>query len=203
MRPVDSDLWAADPSTEVPADPQSFLEACRFFALASASCQDSADVSPKGDPAGLLIRLADDGAWFADRPGNRRADSFRNIVTQPRVAVAALVPGSTRIALLSGIARITRDEHVRAGFAVRDRTPALATCIEKAEIRLVTSPALERALLWPAGAPVAPIDPAAIIVGHVKASKERSLQASFARASVAIPGMMRKGLEHDYKTRLY
>lgn len=139
----------------------------------------------------------------ATRPGNRRADSFRNIVTQPRVAVAALVPGSTRIALLSGIARITRDEHVRAGFAVRDRTPTLATCIEKAEIRLITSPALERALLWPAGAPVAPIDPAAIIVGHVKASKERSLQASLARASVSIPGMMRKGLEHDYKTRLY
>lgn len=200
---IRSDFWTASPLGEVPADPQGFLQVCRFIALASADSEGHADVSPKGDPAGMLIRLSDDGAWFADRPGNRRADSFRNMLTQPRVAVAALVPGSTRIALLSGAARITRDEHVRAGFAVKDRTPVLATCIETPEMRLATSATLERARLWPAAAPAEPIDPAAIIVGHVRASKERGLQASLSRAAVSVPGMMKKGLEHDYKTRLY
>lgn len=147
---IRSDFWTADPPGDVPTDPQGFLPACRFIALASADSEGHADVSPKGDPAGSLIRLTDDGAWFADRPGNRRADSFRNMLTQPRVAVAALVPGSTRIALLGGAARITRDEHVRAAFAVKEKTPVLATCIEQPQIRLFTSATLERARLWPA-----------------------------------------------------
>lgn len=200
---IRSDFWTARPQPALPDSAEGFLQACRFIALASADSDGHADVSPKGDPAGMLIRLAGDGAWFADRPGNRRADSFRNMLTRPRVSVIALVPGSTRIALLSGSARITRDERVRAGFAVKDKTPLLATCIETPEVRLASSATLERARLWPAEAPAEPIDPAAIIVGHMKASKEGGLQASLARAAVSVPGMMKKRLERDYQTRLY
>jgi hypothetical protein len=28
-----------------------------------------------------MARLSDGAVWFAERPGNRRADSFRNILT--------------------------------------------------------------------------------------------------------------------------
>ena len=80
------------------------------MSLATMDSQGRVDVSPKGDPQGSMIRLADDAAWFADRPGNRRADSFRNILSQPRVALAAFLPGITRIALVSGTARITTNQ---------------------------------------------------------------------------------------------
>lgn len=54
----------------------------------------------------------------ADRPGNRRADSFRKILTQPHVAAAVLVPGCLRVALVSGRARISTAAAVRAAVSV-------------------------------------------------------------------------------------
>ncbi|MBS4005555.1 MAG: hypothetical protein KGZ91_19470 [Afipia sp.] len=86
---------------------------------------------------------------------------------------------------------------------MQEKTPLLATQIELALIDIVDSPALARAKLWPAKPPDETVDPAAILVGHIKLSKERGLQASLVRSAVSVPGVMRKGLQHDYKTNLY
>ncbi|MBU5578616.1 pyridoxamine 5'-phosphate oxidase family protein, partial [Enterococcus sp. S131_ASV_20] len=77
--------------------------------LGTIDVEGRADLSPKGDPAGAMVRISDGVAWFADRPGNRRADSFRNILTQPRVAATVLLPGAMRIAVLFGSASLTTD----------------------------------------------------------------------------------------------
>ena len=66
-----------------------------------------------------MIRVAGGVAWFADRPGNRRADSFRNILKQPRIAIAALVPGFTQVALLSGEARYDWEHRITPGDQLR------------------------------------------------------------------------------------
>lgn len=200
---IRSEFWKADPEPEVPVEPGAFLEASRFIALATADTLQHTDVSPKGDPAGKLIRLEQGAVSFADRPGNRRADSFRNMLSQTRVAIIALIPGATRVVLLRGEASLETDERMRKDFAVQEKTPLLATRVEPTEIRIVDSPALARARLWPAEPPRDVIDPAAILVGHVKLSKERGLQASLVRSAVSVPGVMRKGLERDYKTNLY
>lgn len=200
---IRSDFWDANPQSAIPTDIAEFLKASRFLALATVDGGGYADVSPKGDPVGMMIRLTDDAAWFADRPGNRRADSFRNILTQPRIVIAALVPGATRIALLQGEAQLRQDEQARAGFAVQNKAPLIVTRIERPEILPVDSPALARARLWPAKPPTEAIDPAAIISGHVKLSKERGLQATLVRAALSVPGLVQKGLKHDYKTNLY
>ncbi len=200
---IRSDFWMAQPRADAPHDPGAFLAASRFIALATADAHQDADVSPKGDPAGRLIRLADDAVWFADRPGNRRADSFRNVLTQPRVAITALIPGAHRVVRLRGDADISTDDRMRASFTVQEKTPLLATRIEPVRIEIVDSPALARARLWPAMAPDEAIDAAAILVGHIKLSKERGIQASLVRRAVSVPGIMRKGLQHDYKTNLY
>lgn len=200
---IRSDFWNAVPLGEIADKPHDYLATSRFIALATADSAGHADVSPKGDPAGQLIHLADDGVWFADRPGNRRADSFRNILTNPRIALATLIPGTSRIAIAHGDARIARDETIRAKFAVQDKKPLIVTRIEPAQIVMVESAALVRARLWSAKTVDHAIDPASVIVGHVKLSKERGIQASLLRKAVGIPGVMRKGLAHDYKTNLY
>jgi predicted pyridoxine 5'-phosphate oxidase superfamily flavin-nucleotide-binding protein len=201
---IRSDFWKASPLPATPSEPAEFLAASRFLALATVDGQGHADVSPKGDPAGTMIRLSDGAAWFADRPGNRRADSFRNMLAQPRIAAVALIPGASRVALLRGKGRLTKDERLRASFAVQEKTPILATQIEAPQIELVESSALGRAQLWPAKPTDRGIDPAAILVGHVKLSKKRGIQASILRgAAVSAPGLMRKGLERDYKMNLY
>lgn len=151
----------------------------------------------------MLMRLPEGAVWFSDRPGNRRADSFRNMLSQPHVAAAALIPGSTQTLLMRGRARITNDADVRDNFAVQGKTPLLAICVEQPEIVLRNSAALERARVWPARPPADAIDPATMIVEHVKLNKARGLQATLARAAVSVPGFLQAGLRRDYKTNLY
>jgi hypothetical protein len=79
----------------------------------------------------------------------------------------------------------------------------LATRIESAKIELVDSPTLERTNLRPTKAPDEPIDPAAMIAAHVRLNGDRNLRAKLVRAAVSAPGLMQKGLDHDYKSNLY
>lgn len=200
---IRSAFWSAAPAEGPHDELRAFLAASRFMALATIDGQGRADLSPKGDPAGSMVHLEGDRLCFADRPGNRRADSFRNIITQPRVAAALLIPGSSQVAILNGAARLTSDEATRARFAVQGKVPLLAASIEDVEVELRASGALERANLWPAAEPAEGIDPAGMFVAHVKLNKDKGLAAKLAGAVVSIPGLMRKGLEKDYKSNLY
>lgn len=198
-----SNFWAASPQSNVPDDASDLLTASRFMVLATVDGQGRADVSPKGDPEGGLIRQKDGNVWFADRPGNRRADSSRNILVQPRIAAAVLIPGCTRVAMLFGIARLTTDAAMRADFSVFGKTPLLVTCIKQPTRVIFESHALAQARLWPAALSTEGLNPAEMFAAHIKLSKARGVQAKLMRAAVAIPGLMKKGLQRDYRNNLY
>lgn len=201
---IRSELWAAQP-VEAPDDPAAFVAASRFMALATIGANGHADLSPKGDPAGCMARLDGDVLWFADRPGNRRIDSFRNIVGQPQIALALLIPGSTRAAIVRGIAQLTTDAAARERFTVKDKTPLLAIRVAIDEFELRDSAALTRANLWPVRAE-SDIDPAKLFVEHIKLNKAGGIGATLARVSLAVPGMkglLKKGLDKDYRDNLY
>lgn len=200
---IRSDFWNAAPINVVPQASAGFVGESRFLALATIDANGQADLSPKGDPAGCMARLAEDRLWFADRPGNRRIDSLRNIIAQPRVAGALLLPGATSIIVLRGAATLTTDLVEREVFAVRGKTPALAIAVEDLELALRPSPALVRAALWPLKQVAEGIDPAKMFVAHVRMNKDKSLLARFGGAVMSIPGLMQKGLESDYKYNLY
>src|SRR5690606_155750 len=93
-----SQFWQADDVVS-PVDEAGFVAAARFMALATADPALNTDVSPKGDPAGMLVQAGADGMRYADRPGNRRTDSFRNILTRPYASAVLMVPGSTQVAV--------------------------------------------------------------------------------------------------------
>lgn len=79
------------------------------------------DISPKGDPAGLLIRMGGSTAMLAERPGNRLAFGYRNMIDQPRIAAFAIIPGQTSAAILQGHANLTADEGMRRVFVVDEK----------------------------------------------------------------------------------
>lgn len=197
-----SAFWQAAPRADVPNDASEFLAASQLLALATINAQGHADISPKGDPVGAMLQMRDGAVWFADRPGNRRVDSFRNILEQPRIAAAVLIPGSHHVAILSGAAQITTGAETCASFAVEGKTPHITTRIEPFTLKLLHSHALERAQLWPAAPRAEGLNPAAIFAAHVKHSKAGGLQAKLMRAALT-PGLMEKGLQRDYKHNLY
>lgn len=197
-----SSFWQpeADPVFESTAD---FIAACRFMALATADAGLRTDISPKGDPAGMLIQCDERGIRFADRPGNRRTDSFRNMLSRPSAASILMVPGSTQVAIVQGEVQLDSDPQLRQAFTVQDKTPKLVVSLATPGITLHESAALVRAAPW--SAPIAPadIDPAEIFAAHIRLNKTRGLWAALAKRSVSIPGLMRKGLQQDYKRNMY
>lgn len=199
---IRSGFWSAELLTEVPDDVAGFVAISRFLGLATSDGAGT-DLSPKGDPAGGMAHLADGTLWFADRPGNRKMDSFRNILARPALAGALLVPGSNRIALIKGQARLTTDEAVRGRFEVQGKVPLLAIGIDGAQVELCDSAALARANLWPVQADQSGIEPAKMFAAHLKLNRDKGMGARIASAVVSIPGLMQKGLDKDYKTKLY
>ncbi len=199
---IRSDFWAAAP-LDAPADPAAFLEAASFLALATSDAEGGADMSPKGDPAGGLIRMQDGVAALAERPGNRLAYGFHNIVAQPQTAAVVIVPGTAMVGIVTGKAAITDDEAVRAAFVVEGKTPILVTRIEGATPVLRESRALAAAKLWPSAEhAVSKVDPSAVLVAHVKANKSKGLAAMALRTAVN-RGTVAKGLAHSYRENLY
>src|SRR3954451_17049810 len=57
-----------------------FIMRSPFVLIASSDASGAIDVSPKGDPAGFVHILNDTTLAIPDRPGNRRADTFRNVL---------------------------------------------------------------------------------------------------------------------------
>ena len=200
---IRSGFWSADPMEAAPAAIPAFAAAARFMALATIDPAGHADLSPKGDPAGSMAHLDGDQLWFADRPGNRRTDSFRNLIAQPRIAAALLVPGSHDVAILRGTAMLTDDATARATFAVQGKVPLLATRVDDLVIERRPSAALARAALWPAASAPADIKPAKMFAEHVRLNKDKGLGARIAGALVSVPGLMQRGLDKDYKDNLY
>lgn len=195
-----SEFWKALPAVAAPGEAAAFVPASRFMALATINAQGQADVSPKGDMAGTMARLREGRLWFADRPGNKRIDSFRNIITQPRMAGLLVIPGSAHVVSISGKACITPDVAMRAEFTVQDKVPALVTCVDDLVIELRESAAIKRAPLWPAERPE-DIDPIKLGIAHLKICK--SMAVKLAATAMSSSGLLEKGIARDYKRNLF
>lgn len=124
-----------------------FLAAAPFFLLATTG-PDGVDVSPRGDPAGCLLVLDEHTVAFADRKGNRRLDSMRNILHDPRVGMIVVVPGSNDTVRINGRARIVYRPDFADRLTVKGSTPEVAIVVEIDELFLHCAKAFLRSSLW-------------------------------------------------------
>lgn len=198
---IRSSFWDA-PAGDAPDDVEALLNASRFLAIATMSPDGRIEISPKGDPAGLLLRAGEGAATLAERPGNRLAFGYRNIVVQPRTAAVVAVPGCRRVVTLQADAHLSTSQSVCAAFEVEGKRPILATILERIEAAIGDSTALARAGLWTTPQPASGLDPSALLVGHLKLNKTKGVQAMALRTA-ANRLVVAKGLEAAYKHTLY
>ena len=133
------------------------IEAAPFCALATCG-PEGLDCSPRGDAPGQLVRILDEVTLaMPDRRGNDRIDSLRNILSDPRVALMFLIPGSGNALRVNGTARITTDDSLRQSFAMEGKLPRSIAIIHIETIYFQCARALIRARLWaPHAAPDLP-----------------------------------------------
>ncbi len=198
-----SNFWQPESIEHTQGEIPDFIKQSTFLVLASMNSRGHVDVSPKGDPGGSLLQEVEGVFCFADRPGNRRIDSFRNIIEQPEVCIIALMPGYHEMIEIKGTAALYTDESLLERFVVQGKQPKLTTSVTASSIKKTTSQAITSAKLWPAQRTPEDLVPSEIFKAHIKHSKENSLQAKVARAAVSLPGAMENGLALDYKKNMY
>jgi PPOX class probable FMN-dependent enzyme len=125
-----------------------WLAASPFCLIATADAAGNCDVSPKGDPPGFTTVLDDATIALPDRPGNRRADGFRNILANPQVGAIFLVPGRADTLRINGRARLLRDAPFFDDMVVKGHRPQLALVIDIQQVFFHCPKAFMRSSLW-------------------------------------------------------
>ena len=126
-----------------------WLKASPFCVLATSDAAGNCDASPKGDPAGGLIHVLDDTTVaIAERPGNRRADGYGNILANPHVGIISIIPGRNETLRINGRARLLRDAPFFDDMTVRGRRPVLALLVEIDQIFFHCPKSFMRSQLW-------------------------------------------------------
>lgn len=124
-----------------------FIEASPFVSLATSG-REGLDCSPRGELAGF-VRIHDARTlMMPDRRGNNRADSLKNIIRDPRVALLFLVPGSGTTLRVNGRAHISIDAELCASFTVEGKPARSVTVIDVDAVYFQCARAIVRSDLW-------------------------------------------------------
>lgn len=148
-----------------------FIEHSPFLTIASTNDKGETDVSPKGDPAGFVKVLDEKTLAIPERLGNKRADTFVNILHNSGIGLLFFIPGIKETLRVNGKAQIVTDLAIREQLKVKNRLPQFALIVQVEEAFMHCSKCMVRSKLWTA------IDPdirqkvptlAEIIVDHAK-----------------------------------
>ncbi|WP_350348286.1 pyridoxamine 5'-phosphate oxidase family protein [Agromyces sp. G08B096] len=125
-----------------------WLEASPLCFIATADAAGNADVSPKGDPPGFTLVLDEHTIAIPERPGNRRADGFHNLLANPHVGLVYVIPGRGDTLRINGRARVLRDVPYADRMTVRGHVPTLVVEVSVDEVFFHCSKAFLRSKTW-------------------------------------------------------
>lgn len=125
-----------------------FLAASPFCLVATADAAGNCDVSPKGDPAGFTLVLDDHTIAVPERPGNKRADGFNNILANPHVGLLFLVPGRGDTLRINGRARLLKDAPFFDRMVVKGHRPKFAVLVDIDSVYYHCAKAFLRSKMW-------------------------------------------------------
>jgi PPOX class probable FMN-dependent enzyme len=125
-----------------------WLAASPFCLIATSDEAGNCDVSPKGDPAGFVHVIDDTTIAIPDRPGNRRADGFLNILKNPHVGLIFLIPRRNETLRINGRARLVREAPFFDEMIVKGHRPHLALVVEIEQIFFHCAKSFLRSALW-------------------------------------------------------
>ena len=131
---------------------QGFIEKSPFITIATSDAAGNLDVSPKGDPAGFVKILNSKTLAIPDRPGNRKADTFTNIIHNPNVGLIFFIPGIKETLRVNGAAEIVSDQKVLDLLECQGKVPSFAIIVRVKEAFMHCAKCIIRSKLWEGGA---------------------------------------------------
>ena len=125
-----------------------YIEESPFVCVATASSDGGLDVSPRGDPAGFVRILDERTLLIPERPGNKIADTLRNVLETGRIALLFLVPGVGETFRVNGSAVLTDDAELLEDSTIEGKQPKLGILVTVEEAYTQCPKALIRSDLW-------------------------------------------------------
>ena len=125
-----------------------YIERAPFLVLATSDAHGNLDASPKGDGPGFCLIEDERTLVIPDRPGNKLVYGLQNILTNPRVGVIFMLPGTPETVRVNGIAALTADPDLLAKLAARGKPAVLAIRIHVEECFHHCAKAFLRSQLW-------------------------------------------------------
>ncbi|MFZ0040219.1 MAG: MSMEG_1061 family FMN-dependent PPOX-type flavoprotein, partial [Solirubrobacteraceae bacterium] len=113
-----------------------FIAQSPILLLATAGADGSCDVSPRGGETGFVEVLDEHRLRIPDARGNRRLDSFANVLENPHAGLLFLIPGMGETLRVNGNCSVVRDGD------------AVSLMVEVQEAFLHCAKALLRSRLW-------------------------------------------------------
>ncbi|RSD25375.1 pyridoxamine 5'-phosphate oxidase family protein [Mesobacillus subterraneus] len=172
---------------------RNYIAQSPFLILSTSDAKGYSDASPRGDSPGFVLSLDENRIVIPDRPGNKRMDSLKNILSNPQVGLLFLIPGMAETLRVNGKASLTREPELLARMAAGGKKPLLGIVVEVDECFIQCGKALKRSGLW---SPDTWSDPETLPSG-----------AEILAAHSKLPGTtaddIHERLEDGYKNRLY
>lgn len=125
-----------------------FIALSPLLFISTSDKHGACDVSPRGDAPGSVLVLDDKHLVIPERPGNRRIDSMRNILTNPNIGLIFLIPGLEETLRINGEAYIISDEDILEKMKVANKSPLLGIAVKVNECYIHCAKAFKRSKLW-------------------------------------------------------
>ncbi|GLZ40317.1 MSMEG_1061 family FMN-dependent PPOX-type flavoprotein [Actinokineospora sp. NBRC 105648] len=147
-----------------------FVACSTMLFIASFDADGRCDVTPRGGAAGFVTVLDTGEVVVPDATGNKRIDTFRNVVQTGRVGLIFLIPGRGQTLRVNGRACVSARPELLETLTAVGKPPRAALVVEPDEVYTHCPKAFVRSGLWkPDTWPdaVAQPDPAEIAHAHI------------------------------------
>jgi PPOX class probable FMN-dependent enzyme len=125
-----------------------FIARSPMLFLATSSSDGKPQVSPKGDAPGFAHVEDDNTLIIPERKGNKLAFTLENILSNPRVGLIFLVPGTCETLRIEGSARLDDDPALCKKLSARGSAALLIVRIKIDTVYFHCAKAFLRAELW-------------------------------------------------------
>ena len=125
-----------------------FINLSPFCMVSTSDENGNCDVSPRGDKPGFACILDQKTLVLPERPGNRRIDSMRNIISNPHIGLLFLIPGLGETLRINGKACLITDDKILEQMSDGSKKPSIGIAVEVEECFIHCAKAFKRSGLW-------------------------------------------------------
>lgn len=135
-------VYQIDPYT------QKFIEHSPFVILSSCDSEGFMDTSPRGGEPGFVKVLDETTLLIPNSAGNRRLDTFRNLLSHPQIGLMFMIPGIEEIVRVKGYASLHSDPELCAKAPDGNRVPKMVVKVIVKELFFHCPKAIMISKLW-------------------------------------------------------